>query len=160
MLLRKMANGLTNDYMEKTGLKLYKNHTFLGVFPCNKPPTIDQRKKFSLIFNTGHSSTKGEHFVAIYCNRSQFYYFDSLGSPDIDINISNFIQSTINKRSLILYIEPIQHPLSTFCGFYCLAFLISKDLSLEDGVFYNHFNEKASYKNDKKVVYFITTNLI
>jgi len=155
-----MADGLTNDYIEKTAFKLINKHSFLGVFPCDKPPMVDHRKKFSLIFNTGHSKTTGEHFVALYCNKSKMYYFDSLGSPNIDINISKFIRCVIRKRCLILCTKAIQHPASTFCGFYCLAFLMSKDQLLDEEVFYTHFNKEALYENDKKVVYFITSHII
>jgi len=152
-----MTVGLSNDYIEKTGLKILKNHCFLGVFPCDRRPTIDQRKKFSLVFNTGHSQSTGEHFVAIYCNKNKLYYFDSLGGTNIDVNISDFIQEIIRRRALILCNKPIQHPISSFCGFYCLAFLLAKDKLCDDKIFYSHFNKKSLFENDKNAVYFITT---
>jgi len=157
LALSKMTAGLSNDYIEKTALKAIKNHYFLGVFPCDRHPTIDHRKKFSIVFNTGHSQSTGEHFIAIYCNKKQLYYFDSLGSTDIDVNIANFIQETIKRRTLILCNKPIQHPISSFCGFYCIAFLLAKDKLCDDSIFYSYFNNKSLLENDKKVVYFITT---
>lgn len=148
--------GLSNNYIEKIGDELIRNHCFIGVFPCDKPPKIDKRKNYSLIFNTGNSRTNGEHFVALYSNKTKLYYFDSLGASSIDINIERFIHNVKGTKNLILCSKPIQHPISTFCGFYCIAFLIFKDRSYEDKKFYAYFNKNESLKNDKKVVYFIT----
>lgn len=81
-------SGLTNQYVEDLGKTLLTaKMNFLGVFPCDLQPTI-KAKTFSLIFNTGDSSTAGEHFVAIFANKRTLYYFDSFGKRPTDTNIN------------------------------------------------------------------------
>jgi len=148
-----MAKGLTNDYLEKITKKIVCNHHFLGVFPCDIHPNINVNKTFSIIFNTGDSTTSGEHFVAIYRNKKSFFYFDSFGLKPNDINIIDFIEKNRQSRHFSWNNKPMQDKLSNFCGFYCLAFIVSKDRNISFNVFKRFINKKQN--NDKNVIYFL-----
>lgn len=145
------GTGLTNQYVESVGKKILKRINFLGVFPCDIQPTI-KHKKFSLIFNTGDSSSKGEHFVAIFAHKKTFYYFDSFGKKPTDYNITNFINNAIGSRRLIINCITIQADTSTFCGYFCLGFLLAMDRKLK---FYPQFHKCNLIKNNDVIVKFI-----
>jgi len=147
--------GLTNAYVEKLCKKILKHHTFLGVYPCDIHPKFDKRRNFSVVFNTGDSTTSGYHFVCIYVNKKTLFYFDSFGDDiSLDPNIKRFTENFPNK-CLCQNTQKIQHNLSQFCGFYCIAYLLSKDLNIPEDIFKSQFNEKNLLENDKNVIYFI-----
>jgi hypothetical protein len=149
--------GLTNDYLEKICKKILPK-TFLGVFACDRPPKVLKKHKFSLIFNTGLSSSSGEHFVAVFVKNKRVYYFDSFGEPISNHYIASFL-SQFSDHYYMQY-KKIQDDLSNFCGFYCLAFLINmyKDRSTRN--FISQFKHKTNLMmNDQKVVNFIISNI-
>lgn len=146
------AKGLTNKYVENLSRKILKENSFLGVYPCDIHPSI-KRIKFSLIFNTGDSSSSGEHFVAIFADKNSLYYFDSFGSNLQNENIKKFINKNIKNRKLKNNKNIIQHSQSNFCGYFCVGFLISKYKNVK---FYNLFHKCNLLKNDDVIVNFIT----
>lgn len=148
-----MSGGLTNDYVEKLCKKILINHKFYGVYPCDIQPKISRNSIYSLIFNTGDSSTPGEHFIAIYVTPKSLFYFDSFGTKPLDSNVKLFIQRNRGKRRLIYFTKKIQSNTSTFCGFFCTAFLLSKDRQIK--TFNRLFSLNDLNKNNQKSVYFI-----
>ena len=145
-------SGLTNQYVEDLGKTLLTaKMNFLGVFPCDLQPTI-KAKTFSLIFNTGDSSTAGEHFVAIFANKRTLYYFDSFGKRPTDTNIKYFIKKIIGKRKFNVNLITIQDDNSTFCGYFCLGFLLALDRNIK---FYTQFHKCNLIKNNAEIVKFI-----
>jgi len=149
-------SGLTNAYVENLCKKVLRNHKFYGVFPCNHHPSVEGRT-YSLIFNTGDSSTPGEHFVAIYANNTCFYYFDSFGVACSDENINSFIKENLCGRKLIWNNTKIQHDSSNFCGFFCLGFLLSKDRGIK--MYYRIFRKSNLMLNNEIVLKFILKHL-
>ena len=150
-----MAKGLSNDYVEKVCKKILNNHTFLGVHPCDVHPSVDNRRNCSVIFNTGDSTTSGDHFVCMYLNKTTIFYFDSFGERvNLDKNILRFVNNIPSKK-LVHNTQKIQDDLSQFCGFYCIAYLLSKDLKLSDEYFKSFFSKENLLLNDKNVIYFI-----
>jgi len=145
-----MSKGLTNQYVEQLCKQLLKKH-FIGVYPCDIQPKIT-KKNFSIVFNTGDSTTKGEHFIALYVKNKIIYYFDSFGRIPRDNNILSFIKHHRNKRRLKVWKKKIQDDVSNFCGFYCAAFLIHKHRNMNS--FGKMFTSNLR-KNDEKVVEFI-----
>ena len=146
-----MTRGLSNDYLYKTCRKLF-GKSFLGVFPCDVHPSV-KIKDFSLIFNTGDSSTSGEHFVAIYCEKKVIYYFDSFGEKPNDKNIEIFLAKHRRGKRLTLWKKRIQHSSSSHCGFFCLGYLLSKYKKIRS--FPNIFDLNNLQRNDKLIVKFI-----
>lgn len=147
------TKGLSNHYVEKVGRKILKKINFLGVYPCDIHPAINKRKNFSVIFNTGDSTTSGEHFVCLYKNRKNIFYFDSFGNKPDDKNILLFLKKFNVK--LIWNSVKIQSDNSNFCGFYCLAFLLSIEHKINFNKFIMLFNKNNLNDNDKIVIYFI-----
>ena len=150
-----MVEGLSNAYVENIFKKIIGS-SFIGVYPCDIHPII-KLKHFSIIFNTGDSSTKGEHFIAIFTNRNSFFYFDSFGKKNTDKNVQVFIEKHAKKKKMYISKQKIQHDNSSFCGFYCIAFLISKYRKLKN--FRESFSKYGLMKNDENVVQFICKNL-
>lgn len=148
-----MNKGLSNEYVEKLCKKTIINHKFYGVYPCDIHPKIGKSKVYSLIFNTGDSTTPGEHFIAIYVTPKCLFYFDSFGLKPTDINIKRFIELNKGKRKLQHSTKKIQASNSNFCGYFCTAFLLSKDRNIR--TFSKSFSSNDLDKNDQKVVYFI-----
>jgi hypothetical protein len=144
-------SGLTNVYVEKLGKKLFRNK-FLGVYPADiLPKNSNKNKCCSIIFNTGNSNTVGEHFVAFYWTKSEIHYFDSFGEKLKNKNIKKFLKHFPN-HSKIYNCKKIQADNSTFCGFFCLAYLMSKFNKIPSHVFYQQFSKIKLKKNDQKVV--------
>lgn len=152
-------SGLSNSYLENVCQSVLKNQKFLGVYPCDIQPSVcDHKKAFSIIFNTGDSKTRGKHFVAIYINKKYLYYFDSFGEIPMDNNIKKFIKENQKRRKIINFNFQIQSDSSSFCGFYCLAFLLSKDRR-KYSLFKKMMNRKNLLKNDVVVISFIVKHI-
>lgn len=145
------SRGISNRYLEKMGKKLFPP-SFLGVYPADVYPRT-KRKTYSFIFNTGLSSSKGEHFVAVYVSPKKVFYFDSFGMKPNKKPIKLFLAHL--SRLLFYNKQPIQHDASNFCGFYCLAFLLHKYKGIPRKQFYNLFTRTDLQENDQKVVNFI-----
>lgn len=150
--------GLTNHYVNNLG-KLILKHNFEGVGPVDcffmlnkKIPKSD--KNLSFIINLSDCNEKGSHFVAIYVSSNKIYYFDSYGLPPFSPEIKKFIKKNkINGRTFKYNSQLIQNKDSIFCGYYCIAFLMSFDLNMTRTSFNKIF--KNENKNDTTVINFI-----
>jgi len=130
--------------------------SFIGVFPCDIQPEV-RRKTFSIVFNTGDSSTAGEHFVAIFSTRRTMFYFDSFGKKPTDNNIKKFIAKTKGRKRFIHWKKQIQHSMSNYCGFYCIGYLLHKHKNIQS--FRKYFNANNLMQNDGQIVKFIVKNV-
>jgi hypothetical protein len=152
-----MSKGLTNSYLQKLTKKLIGSN-FLGVFPCDLYPTRI-KTTFSLILNTAPHNTSGEHFIAIRATKKSVFYFDSFGEPPKNEQIKSFLSRIIKNRSFNWNEVQIQDDSSNFCGFYCLAYLMSAKKKMKHDRFINLFVEENKKENDKKVTNFIVSNI-
>ena len=114
--------GLTNIYVEKLGKSLFKRKKFLGVFPCDLIKF--KSKTFSLICNLSKHNEVGTHFVALFCRNKKLTFFDPLGDKLENKFIIKFLDK-LNLTKLSDLKLKIQNDESSFCGFYCIAFLIA-----------------------------------
>lgn len=103
---------------------------FKGVFPLDLLNTAQGPGVY--VCNTHPSSMPGEHWVVICITKENIgHYFDSFGLPPMKKEFRDFLartrQWTFNKK-------PIQHPLSTVCGHYCVLYCINfaKNRTLDD----------------------------
>jgi len=144
--------GLSNEYVSKV-CKQIIGKKFLGVFPCDRPPKI-KNTHFSIIFNTGDSSTAGEHFVAICANDKTVFYFDPFGKQPQDANIKHFLTDVKKKRRLFHWYHPLQHKMSTFCGFFCIGYLLYKNKPRKHS-FRHYFDQTKLRVNDQLIVDYI-----
>jgi len=83
------TKGLSNSYLEKLGRQVLPK-SFLGVYPSDIEPNVKRLRVFSIIFNTGRSFSKGEHFVAVFIRNKNIIYFDSFGEPLKNTHIIKF----------------------------------------------------------------------
>lgn len=151
-----LSKGLSNEYLDSLGKRLFKN--FIGVFPCDIHPTVN-RNNFSIIFNTGDSTTAGEHFIAIVTTSKSVFYFDSFGKHPSDPNILLFINKLRKKKQrLIVWKKKIQGDSSNYCGFYCIGFIIHK--SVRNSNFRLLLSKsKSLHENDNVIIDYIINNI-
>jgi hypothetical protein len=142
--------GLTNDYVEKLGLRLVVN--FLGTFPCNIQPDVEGLKSFSAVFNESKHDEAGSHFVCVYATEEKVYYFDSMGLDLENDYIKMFVFSC--GRSVATKNVQIQSIDSNMCGFFCICFLLYMSLGLRFENFFNCFSRDLKL-NDIIVIDFI-----
>lgn len=153
-----MSRGLTNSYLEKLSRKILGS-SFTGVYPCDVHPRT-RRKSFSVIFNTApQSNTLGEHFVAIKVKKKLVFYFDPFGEPPTNEDIKKFLIGIGGDRAIKWNGVQIQDNSSNFCGFFCLAFLISAENKIRFSRFINLFSIQNKKENNKKAVDFIVSQI-
>ena len=146
--------GLSNDYIEKLMYKLSVNpQKFKGVKPCDIFLNEIEQNQYSLeggdsiIINLSSSNNSGSHFVSIHISfNSEAEYFDSFGLPSFDSNINNAFREA--NLSVLEFETSIQDISSQFCGFYCIAYLIWRELGLEKTRFAQLFNANSKIVND------------
>jgi len=143
-------SGLTNKYVEDLGKKHCDN--FLGVFPCNIHPDVKKINFFSIIFNESKHDEEGTHFVCIYSDKKNIYYFDSLGLKLENIYILNFINKNLNGKKFTENKTQIQSYDSIFCGYFCLSFIIYMSSKMNIKKYYKFFSSENLKINDKIVV--------
>ena len=111
---------------------------YLGTFAFDKLPQI-VRYPSCLIFNTHKSNQSGEHWLAIYYNKNKScYFFDSMGFHPNHYNITEYLKSTstfftYNKKQ-------IQGIFSTYCGYYCINFLLTRSRNISLKEFFKYFD--------------------
>lgn len=148
-------SGLTNQYVEQLGKNLIGKH-FLGTFPCDIHPNIKKKTNFFVVFNL---SKHGSHFIAICADKKNLMYFDPLGHKCDNEDILTFLNLAKNKRKLKNKFPKIQSCSSIFCGFFCIAFLLSRYHKEPLQLFFKHFNKKNLIENDQTVIDFITRKI-
>lgn len=140
--------GLTNKYVEDLA-KLICGDSFLGVFPCDIQPKIQNNLcKFSLIFNTDKHDKSGSHFVAIFRNENKLFYFDSFGEKCSNKIIKTFIRKNLRGKKYQYNKHCIQNDRSLFCGLYCISFIHSMNDNKPFHIFLNRFSNSNTLSND------------
>lgn len=148
-------NGLTNQYVDNVCHILLK-HKFLCVSSYDKfPSKLNGSEPTSFIINLSNSNEQGSHFVCIYLTKYSIEYMDSYGLAPFLPRIQSFIKKHQMKRKYIYNNKCIQSMNSYFCGFYCIGFLLSKDLKMSMKEFQKMFVNLE--QNDQTLISFITT---
>ena len=99
-----------------------------GIFSCDKIKNPSKKKKnkkipCAYIFNTDPHYEKGQHWVAVYIDKSKNgYYFDSYGIAPMKNEFIDFLKSNCIKY--IYNNIRVQDTVSSACGQFCLYFLI------------------------------------
>ena len=151
-------HGLTNEYVEKIGREILGN-IFLGTFPCDLHPKTKNRKKFCLVFNLSKHDSKGSHFIAIFADENNLLYFDPLGHKCENTDILKFMRKVKSKRRLRTKFRKIQDCNSIFCGFFCIAFLLSRHKNESLRHFFKNFSSRELIKNDDLVIKYISNKI-
>jgi len=93
---------------------------YLGTF-CSDNIPKSKRTIYGFICNTQPCSKRGEHWVALYVDDGDAFYFDSFGLPPLSTDLYDYIIKYNLRMSYSNFI--LQHPSSINCGEYCIAFL-------------------------------------
>ena len=146
-----MLEGLTNAYIEKSGLKLIRN--FLGCYPADYNVKT-KKKNFSVIFNLSNHNEAGTHFIAINCSKNIVIYFDSFGNPCTNKHLKLFLKKNCANKKLVYNKTKVQSDKSTFCGIFCLGFLLSQQNEITLKNFLKIFHPTNLLLNDQIVLEF------
>jgi len=138
--------GLTNVYINHI-MHLFDNN-FIGVFSADKIPDIYLKHRQSLIINLSKSKERGSHFIAFKKINNDLLYFDSLCTFILPLEVRDFI-SNQKDINLIYNKKPIQHIESTYCGYYCIGFILYMNyMTLTDFLVKFYINVNHLLKND------------
>lgn len=97
------------------------------------------------------SNNPGSHFISILISsNNEAEYFDSFGLVSFDSNINKAFQ--VAKLKVTEFNKSIQDLSSQFCGLYCIAYLIWRQLGLEKSRFARLFNTSSKIVNDATVL--------
>ena len=120
---------------------------FVGSFASDQCPNARIRP-FGVIMNTDSSREQGEHWVALWVEEEGIGdYFDSFGFPPLLPNLQKYVNKMC-PNGFGYNNTTIQHPSSSACGLFCVAFIISKVLKTKFDTFLNKYSFDLS-KNDE-----------
>ena len=94
---------------------------FLGVFAADQLCTIKENQVGTLIVNTDPSHLSGEHWISIYLDRADIYFYDPLS---LDIYKSKYFDVFLLRMNKVLHVNTlqIQNVNSVMCGYHALVF--------------------------------------
>lgn len=148
--------GITNDVLHNF-LTILCSEDYLGVFNINNlPHEITQEDNFHMVLNTH------KHFVVLFVTPKEIVYIDPVGNPppsgQFNRELQAFIKDTKRRsngpnRKLIISDREIQAANSTFCGLYCMLFMLFFDHRLTKPRL--KFTSTPSMQNDKKCVSYL-----
>lgn len=147
--------GLTIEYVEKTGKKLFGKKHFLGCFPSDLQPKT-KRNIFSIIFNLSKHNEEGSHYIAIFANKTKILYFDSFGNKCDNKDILKFIAKNKKNRKYRESKLEIQNCDSNFCGYFCLGFILSQELNTPFEKFLKMFRKNLKLNDEIIIDYIIS----
>ena len=118
--------------------------TFVGVFPINRLPPYLLNKPSSIIVNLDEHYKPGSHWVAIKLEKFKpAYYFDSFGNYPPN-EIICFMER--NAKTWIHNDKKYQSETSSFCGYYCVLFLI---FGIEK---FSRIMRECNYENNQVII--------
>ncbi|MDI9312531.1 MAG: hypothetical protein QM535_20135 [Limnohabitans sp.] len=125
---------------------------FGGVYSRDNLPN-KIKKPIGFIVNTDREKDPGEHWVAFILLKNDFgEYFDSFGMRPLHHEFKFFLEKNC-QNGWIYNPVILQHPFSTSCGKYCIAFLKCRFNNIPFYKFINFFgpdqkvNENVLKKN-------------
>ncbi len=157
--------GLTNKYVHNLCRQLIPHKMWLGVHPCDQlcaERTLSRAKvleEWYLIVNTALSNEAYGHFMTILKRKNIIVCFDPLGHIYSDVNVNRFLKLIKNDCEIILNKNAIQHPLSAYCGFMNIAFIVSiqKQICNVENFESYFFTNPPSLENDNIAKHIIVT---
>jgi len=128
-------------------MKIANIKNFIGVFPIDMIPDI--KKNNSMVINLDSHDQPGSHWVGLFSNDNDVYYYDSYGlyPPPEVVKICK--KSRLN---CIYSSNEIQHENSILCGYYVCHFIIEMNKNLKPYDILYSFKNNNSKTNDYKVL--------
>ena len=127
--------------------KYYKNEPrFNGVFSRNN--LLKKMKDGAYVINLDKYAGVGTHWIALFCNRNEIAYFNSLGVEHVPEEIKEFIENKNIKANIF----GVQANDSVMCGYFCIGFIdfMLADKKLTD--YTNLFSPHDFKKNDNIIL--------
>ena len=143
-----LDNIFINNY-----LKIVPN--FKGVFSSNEISNLNLKPNCCIIVNFSNNNEKGSHFIVIFNKNNTMIYFDPLNIKKqfIPKNIKKYLKNSHRK---IKYLNcNIQSFNSTYCGFFCIGFILHMYNTNKENSFKKLFNIKDLIKNDGIIIQII-----
>lgn len=130
---------------------------FLGVYSSNNAVKL-RKKGESLIINFDKEGEPGSHFVCLYMkNRDTCLYFDSLNLPIIPTEIYSYLSCrSFNVKNCS---KDIQSFNSSYCGFYCMLFIICNKISFKYWEKVSKNFKTRCMSNDKKCIDYLCLSI-
>ena len=118
--------GVTNHFLSFILDKYFVVQDFKGVFSSNNVDCkIASLPKFSIICNLSEYGEYGSHFVTIIAFKDFLFYIDPLGIPCFVQSLCEFLK--LCNRKIFYNTKPIQNINDSYCGLYCLLFVLYYD---------------------------------
>ena len=111
------------------------------------------KKNGNYIINLQNHNQKGSHWTALIMTKTDCIYMDSFGQPPPQ-EVEDFLKNKYKKENITYNTMIIQDMKSTYCGYFCIAFLKSNKENKNKGllqklkIFQNIFSSDTN-KNDK-----------
>lgn len=146
--------GLSNKYIDNLmKICVLNNENFKGVLSCDiflrlvKSGRLKLFPGQGLILNLSSSNHPGSHWVCTFLNENgTLEFFDSFGMDCYDRNILQTFK--LLKHTVVNFKKKLQHQDSIFCGFFCIAWLLCREVNISNDRFHSFFYEKNLKKND------------
>ena len=124
----------------------YTVSIFRGVYPINRLPAI---RNGIYVINTAPDTHPGLHWVALFVTDSSIEYFDSYGGDP-----PTALYRWGKKKQWIKNPIPLQSPLTSVCGQYCLYYLLHRSGGIDMMDLLMDFDADVD-RNDKLVYDFV-----
>ena len=121
----------------------YVGSIFGGVYPVNRLPPI---RNGAYVINTAPDSHPGLHWVALMVKGDSIEYFDSYGGEP-----SFKLRRWGKSKHWTTNPFPLQSPLTSVCGQYCVYYLLHRARGIELNVLLMDF--VADVDDNDKLVY-------
>ena len=147
-------SGLSTHYLWNL-IKIcsFNPNTFKGVFSCDNFYMKIKERHLNLspgdrcIINLSSSNHSGSHWIAIQVNTPhEAEYFDPYGLDCFD----SFIKKAFEEQNITVdtFKKTIQDPSSQFCGLYCVAYILCRELDISKCTFASFFDDNELLIND------------
>lgn len=127
----------------------YANKIFKSVYARDQLP-YKFRKPCAFVVNTHKSNQPGQHWLAFYFdNNGSCEFFDSFGLHPSRYNFNDYILK--NSNSFKYNNNQIQHASSSYCGHYCVYFIMLKARGVSLETIQKIFSDSNQLKNDSLI---------
>ncbi len=120
---------------------------FVG--PCNRLPKVIARPA-CIVVNTDPSHKPGTHWLAIFFgNNGIGEFFNSFGNQP-----ARTFENYLTKHSRTSYYNPVplQHPLTSICGQYCIYYLVKRARGVPVDEIVSTFDPTDRAANDERLL--------
>lgn len=116
----------------------------------NKLKTTQKKKSVIVNVSSGIAGVPG-HFIVLSCAKKRWTCFDPLALPLSWMRpVQRFLRGKTTEEKTKSQIQSLT---SNRCGFFCIAYIWCKNLSLRDSEYVHLFHTSNLDQNDERVVF-------